>query len=414
MKVQGGEQENKQGKGKEPVKQEEVKERESVSIVLFIDAPAPDNPAAVAALIKHVIKGNAKLHQYLHVVLTGRPVNLKTAKLLELPETVARQNDEESNFRHAHMVLEDAAARIENYLKKCGIDFSMVTVYDGGVAPCAPLSDRVHHWDFLFDRKDLVTHQEEDCGSILTPEQYRTLCGDINALEEEEREKKLTSILRSYPLVPLPTLCEELEQDYVSEVVLFLGGPATALVKLFKGDQGLEILPKVVGLYGIFGSLKPGEKTLLSNQFNVACDIEAASELIIGNLFPKADKYLITSETAKNDTLLVSAQDLEKTGVGSYFVDLQRLWESTSNDKSQPLCDVLPVMIFLKQFRGCFKWIRKKAILQVQKGETEVETVLMFVDTDDPQHPLVSEPTRNQTLNKAMFLEFLRKTWELV
>jgi hypothetical protein len=391
----------------EPGKEGEVGERESV--VLFIDAPDPDNPAAVAALVKHVIRGNARLHGCLHVVLTGRPVNLRTAKTSGSPKKIIRQDNEENNPQHALMVLEDAAARIGNYLKQCGIDRTMVTIYDGGVAPCAPISDRVHDWDFLFDRKDLVTHQEEDCGSILTPEEYRTLCGDINALEEEEREKKLTSILRSYPLVPLPTLCEELEQDYVSEVVLFLGGPATALVKLFKGDVGSEVLPKVMGLYGMFGSLNPGKNTLLSNQFNVACDIEAASELIISNLFPEADKYLITTETAKSDNLLVSADDMEKNGVGSYFVSLQRLWESTHKGKPQPLFDVLPVMAFLKHFRGCFKWSRKEATLQVQKEGTEV---LILTDTDDPQYPLASEPTPNQTLNKAMFLEFLRKTWE--
>lgn len=406
------------GHGTQVKEQEkEREERESVSLVLFIDAPDPDNPASAAALVKHVLaaKGNTKFHQCLHVVLTGRLVNLRTAKnsegVLSL-ETFARQKDEEGNPRHAQMVLEDAAARLENYLKKCSVDLSMVTIYDGGVAPCAPLSDRVHDWDFLFDRKDLLSGLEEDCGNILTPEQYSTLVADISALSEEEREKKLTSFLRSYPLVPLSTLCEELEQDYISEVVVFLGGPATALVRLFKGENGSEILPKVVGLYGMFGSLQPGKETLLPNQFNVACDVEAASDLIISNLFPQADKYLITTETAKSENLIVSSQDLEKTGIGSYFVDLQRLWESTHMDKPQPLFDVLPVMAFLKQFRGCFKWSRKKAVLQVQKGETEVEKVFIFADTEDHQHPLVSEPTRIQKLNKAMFLEFLRKTWE--
>ena len=395
--------------------EEEEEGKENVSAVLFIDAPDPDNPAAIAALVRHVLESKGNFHQCLHVVLTGRPVNLRTGKTpsdeISL-EMIARQDNEESDPEHAQKVLEDSAARIENYLKQCDIDLSMVTIYDGGVAPCAPISDHVHVWDFLFDRKDLVTEQEEDCGDILSPEQYRTLVAEISDMTEDDREEKLISILRSYPLVPLSTLNEELEQDYVSEVVIFLGGPATALVQLFKGDLGEEIVHKVTGLFGMFGALEPGEGTLLANQFNVACDMDAANELIIGNLFPKADKYLVTSETAKTENLVVSAEDLQKTGVGSYFVDLQLLWEAEHKATPQALFDVLPVMAFLKQYRGCFKWSRKKAVLQVQKGETDVERVFLFTDTEDQQHPFVSEPTRGQTLSKAMFLEFLRKSWE--
>lgn len=390
----------------------------SVSVVLFIDAPDPDNLACAASLVKHVLaaKENTKFRRYLHIVLTGRPVNLRTEKNIEGAlslETFARQAFEENDPRHAHMVLEDAAARLENYLTECDIDFSMVAIYDGGVAPCAPISDRVHDWDFLFDRKDLISGLEGDCGSILTPEQYSTLVAKISALSEDKREKKLTSVLRTYPLVPLSTLMDELEEESVAEVVLFLGGPATALVELFKGQRGSLIRPKVVGVYGMFGSLEPGKSTILPNQFNVACDVEAASNLFVSNLFPEAEKYLITTETAKSERLIVSYRDLEKIGAGTYFTDLQRLWESTHGEKPQPMFDVLPIMAFLKQFRGYFKWSRKKAVLQeVQKGGTEVVQIFSFADTDNHQHPLVSGPTHNTRLNKAKFLEFLRKTWE--
>lgn len=402
-------------KWEEAAEEEEgAREGGCTSAVLFIDAPDPDNPAAIAALMRHVLTAKENFHQCLHVVLTGRQVNLRTRKTpsdeISL-EMLARQEDEESDFEHAQMALEDSAARIENYLKQCDFDLSRFTIYDGGMAPHAPISDRVHVWDFLFDRKDLVTEQKEDCGDILTPKQYTTLVAQISDLSEEDREKKLKSILRSYPLVPLSTLSEELKQDYVSEVVIFLGGPATALVQLFKGNSG-EILHKVTGLFGMFGALEPGVGTLLPNQFNVACDIDAASELIIDNLFPQADKYLVTSEMAKSENLIVSAEDLNKAGVRSYFVDLQRLWESEHKDTPQPLFDVLPVMAFLKQYRGCFKWSRKTAVLQVQKGETEMEKVFLFADTDDERQPLVAEPSKAQTINKAMFLEFLCRSWE--
>lgn len=386
-------------------------------VVLFIDAPDPDNYASAAAVSKHVLANQAKFHQHLHIVLTGRPVNLKTSKApsgVLLLESIARHGWEENNPMHAKMVLEDAAVRLENYLAKCNIDVSTMTIYDGGVAPCAPISDKVHDWDFLFDRKDLASGEEGDRGNILTPQEYSVLVEEVSALSEEEREDKLSSYLRPYPLVSLSALRTELEQDHVAKVVLFLGGPATALVQLLGGSNRVKLRSKVTSLYGMFGALKPGSG-MLPNQFNVACDVEAACNLFIDNLLPRAEKYLITTETAKSKSLILSSQDLQGIGIGSYFVNLQRLWESTHGGSAQPLFDVLPVMAFLEPFRVCFKWSRKKAVLrelQRQDREPEVQQIFCFADTDNHEHPLVSEPTHSPSLNKATFLDFMRQTWE--
>lgn len=399
--------------------QESGEKKKRRLVVLFIDAPDPDNPASAAAIIKHILattQGGTQIDSHLHIVLTGRPVDLKTAKDSSgvlLLESIPRQAWEEEEPLHAQKVLEDAAARLENYLKKCNVDVSNVTIYDGGVAPCAPLSDRVHDWDFLFDRKDLVTQQEADRGSILTPEEYKVLVDEISSLSAEEREQKLLSLLRPYMLSSLLPLRSELEKKTCDDVVLFLGGPATALVQLFKGEIGSKIRPKVVSLYGMFGSLQPGVKTLLPNQFNVACDIEAACNLFVSNLFPQAEKYLITTETAKSEALMLSSQVLQKEGIASYFVELQRLWEYTHKGKAQPLFDVFPVMAFMEPFRGYFKWHRKKAVLQeVQRrgpGE-DAQQIFCFADSDDDRHVLVSE-THTRDLDKELFVKFLQKTW---
>lgn len=385
-------------------------------VILFLDSPDPDNPASAAAIYKHIIspqdqEGTIDLH--LHIVLTGRPVDLSTSKALDgvlSLQSITRQSWEKNNPYHAQKVLCDAAARFENYLKQCGIDIATVTIYNGGVAPNAPISDQVHDWDFLFDRKDLITGQAADQGQILSPKEYSSLVNEISTLSQEDREKKLLSLLRPYQLTPLSALKHKLEHENC-EVILFIGGPATAVVELFEGERSASIRSKVVGLYAMFGSLEPGKRTLLPNQFNVACDIEAACDLFVGNLFPQAEKYLITTETAKDPELVVSAQELHERGVSSYFVKLQELWESTHQGKPQPMFDVFAVMVYLEKFRECFRWSQKKAVLQEwRNGKGSLQQVFSFADSDDSRHVLVSE-THTLPLNKATVVEFLHKMW---
>lgn len=391
-------------------------------VVVFIDAPDPDNPAAVAAIAKHVLTlTQLGIHPHLHVVLTGRPVNLKTEKsgVLSLGELV-RQKWETSDPLHAQKIMQDAAARLEGYLTKCNVDVSTVTIYDGGVAPRAPLSDRFHEWDFLFDRKDLYTGSERDRGSIVTHEEYHTLVHKFNCLSEEERERQFLLLLRPYALTPLSILHKEIEEGICDKVILFLGGPATGLVKLFSSDKDGEshMRDKVKCVYGMFGALEPGKGTLLSNQFNVACDIEAACELLISDIFPLAKKYLITTETAKNGSLMISSEDLLGRVTEPYFVHLQKLWESVHNDKPQPMFDIFPVMAFLTRYRECFEWRRQRAVLKEWKknnGNEEVQQTFCFIDPDDSRpmeggNLFVSGP-QVLRLGKEDVLNFLQKSW---
>lgn len=390
--------------------------------VLFIDAPDPDNPAAAAAIYKHILLSAAapplssnKSSHHLHIVLSGRPVDLRTPKPSSGNTTsgIIRQKWERSDPFHAKKVMEDAASRIENYLMKSNIARKHVTIYDGGVPPIAPLSDAVHDWDFLFDRKDLITFIETDQGEILSPEEYQMLVSEFSALSTEERERKMLSILRPYSFCSLSSLRKNLSSNTCSSVTVFLGGPATALVQLFQGEKQSNIRRKVCSLYGMFGSLQPGKQTLLLNQFNVACDIEAASKLFIDNMFPLAKKYLIMTETAKNDVLMVSSRDIQDMDVPSYFADLQRLWESTHRGKVQPMFDVLPVMAYTESH--LFSWCRKKALIyEWKKGreeEDQQQQVFGFVDSDNVKHVLVSEESLPAIPDKVKFLKFMHKTW---
>ena len=389
-------------------------------VVVFIDAPDPDNPAAVAAVAKHVLT-QASTDEHLHVVLTGRPVNLETEKadVFSL-ELLVRQKWEVNNSVHAHKVMEDAAVRLLGYLARCNVDVSAVTIYDGGVAPCAPLSDRFHEWDFLFDRKDLCTGSEEDRGDIVTPEEYTALVHKFNQLSQEDREKELLCLLRPFPMTSLSILRKKLEEEECGDLILFLGGPATALVELFTSSKDeITLRDKVKSVYGMFGALEPGKGTLLSNQFNVACDIEAACELLINDIFPQAKKYLIMTETAKNAALKISSDDLLGRISEPYFIHLQELWESVHGNKTQPLFDIFPVMAYLSEYGDCFEWMRQRAVLREwgrkdSDGE-EMQQIFSFIEPDDSMPVgngglFVSSP-KVHSLGKEDVLNFLQKSW---
>ena len=285
-----------------------------------------------------------------------------------------------------------------------------MTIYNGSVAPHAALSDVAHDWDFLFDRKDLITGQQSGQGKILAPNEYQDLISKFNKLSSDERENQFISLMRPYKLTPLHKLQEKIELKSCEQVIIYLGGPATAVVDLFQGMEKAKMRQKVREIYGMFGALKPGMITLLENQFNVACDIESACILFVDNLFPNIQKYLITTETAKNKDLMITAKELEEIGINEHVVKLQKLWESTHYNRAQPIFDVLPVMASLKEYRSSFKWCMKRAILvESWKNKNEIRRRFCFVDSDSDRL-LVSQGSL-ESLDKDVFLQFLQKTW---
>lgn len=384
--------------------------RKGCVAVLFIDAPDPDNPSCVIALWNAFICTHVS-PRHLHIVLTGRPVDLKTGKTFRddkpLLGQIPRQEWEETVESHAQRLLQDCAVRISHFLRASGLGSQSFTIYNGGIAPSAPLSDVCHDWDFLFDRKDLVTGRPGDEGQVLSPTEYQDLIQRYNQLTD--RETTFLSLLRKYRFTPLSELKDELRLPRNQEVSVFIGGPATAVVDLFEGD---EICHKVSQLYAMFGALQPGENTLLDNQFNVACDIGAATKLFMGNMFPNIPHYLIPTETCKHPEVVVSASELEMRNINSYVTDLLKVWESTHRLAPQPLFDVLPVMAALPQYGRAFVWNRKKVVLQEWRDNLgKFKQRFLFADSET-SNLFVSDGCFH--CNKELYLEFLELAFQRV
>ena len=356
-------------------------------ILLFIDAPDPDNPAAALALLKHLQPS------CLHIILTGRPVDFHSGKYKST--SYERHCHEKFVMKHSEKLLEDSASRLSTYFGKCNIEYQ-IKIYNGGIAPCAPLSDAVHDWDFLYDRKDLITMNGYDKGEILSPEQYEELVLKYNAMSKGRREREFLSILRHFHLIPLDNLKSEILCKGCQEITVYIGGPTTAVSQLFDSEV---LRLKVTNLYGMFGALEPGKGTLLKNQFNVACDIESACQVFVEDMFPKINKFLIPTETAKMRPLIVSSHHLKQHGAFSHIVKLQLLWESTHKNKEQPLFDVIPVMASLEKYKPYFIWSKKKAILK------------------DNQFCLLNSSSSNLLVshdfvgNYDLYVDFLVKLW---
>lgn len=279
------------------------------------------------------------------------------------------------------------------------------------MATQAPLSDVAHDWDFIFDRRDLVTQRREDEGEILDPHEYKQLVDKYSSLGEVEREQTFLPFLRHYNLTSLDELHSHLSKPWTGKIAIIVGGPATALVKLFKGSP--HLCRKVSSFYAMFGSLQPGKGTLLANQFNAACDLQAAKETFIDNLFPGVKPHLITTETAKLSTFILSAQEMVEGGVNDHVVRLQRLWEWTHGNRPQPMFDVLPVMASLAAHKDCFTWLEKRACMVKSNSDSrdEIFTLVDASDSAESSDTLLVTDECSQA-DKERFLQFFAHIWK--
>lgn len=377
-------------------------EKHSPTILLFIDAPDPDNPAAALAVYKCYYKA---MKGPLHIIITGRPINLRTPLTLNDSTSSIRRHPWEIYVpEHSRRLLQDSGSRISTYLAKCGIDIQRnIKIYNGDIAPCAPISDTVHDWDFLFDRKDLITGIRTDEGEVLSPIEYQMLVDKYSKMSDSEREKEFLSLLRTYKFYSLDDLHNTMANKSCTQVHVYLGGPATAMAQLFKGQFNLSC--KIMKFYGMFGSLNPGSSTLLENQFNVACDLKSACQVFVdkGGMFPHVHKHLVTTETCKLKPLVLSYSQLQQSGAYSHVVELQKLWEYTHNSRTQPFFDVLPVMASLDKYRSCFSWYRKCADI------TKDEKIFYFRDSSDNGGTIIL--TCDYLSTREQYVEFLKKLW---
>ena len=127
--------------------------------IVFVDCPDPDNFVLVVAA--NLLRGCTR------VVLTGRPANFGVASRPFSVRTCARAADEVDVESDSVLALRATAAHLKSVAASQGC--SELRIYDGGVAPDAPVAHAEHVHEFLFGRSDLGASDH----GVLSIEAYR-------------------------------------------------------------------------------------------------------------------------------------------------------------------------------------------------------------------------------------------------
>lgn len=218
------------------------------NILIAVDAPDPDNFALVIALKR--LYPNARLW----VMLTGRPVRFNASPEHQLWDW---------DIRDSRMALEASAARLRNFVRHYGV--RIPEVYDGGIAPRTLIPHHVHFADY-----------------------YRYL--DVDPL----------AAIAHSELVPQEDLVRELLAVPEGSVMVAVGGPMTGLAQLIARHPAVASrFSEVHAMFATWGKVElmqfdgPPRGAL---QFNVACDPQAAYQVLMGLACPV---YLLPSEVTR-------------------------------------------------------------------------------------------------------------------
>ena len=370
--------------------------------VVFIDMPDPDNFVSALATYKLLFKecSEEKHRQVLHVVISGRPTNLESKSLtpkelgsllksgVKIGDILKRSSTETDIMEHSERVLEDGAVCLANFLIRHGVDESSFFIYNGGIAPSAPVSHRMHAREFLFDRADLVKPGRQQ-GEIITGEEYYELVRRFDNIENpKERAEKTLNILRrstrSNVFRPIEDLLVNIGDQSVK---IILGGPATAITKLLNhptlGTKFYRHIHSLHGMYGAWDNAKPGTFNLFPNQFNVAADMDAAIDLLIRrrSTFPM---YFVPTETCKDKRLALDPESLKKIlgndlyerGNGT-VVKMYELWFNIQGRRPFFIFDMAPVLSASKDYGHIYKMVDVNATFEEEAG------VLRMSKTED-------------------------------
>ncbi len=230
-----------------------------MSIVIFIDAPDPDNFVLIKAI--HALFPDDEMK----VALTARPVKFYATK---------DHKTWEWDYQSSRMAQEASAARLKNFMKNLGV--SVVDVYDGGIAP-----------------RTLVPH-------FIHFEEYYKFW-DVDPI----------AALRYTELSPQ----EELVRFMLSrECKVVVGGPMTGLRQVI--ERNPEVAKKITEIHAMFATW--GNVALMdfggpprgAQQFNVACDPMSANFILKGLSCPI---YLMPTEVTRNSLIgFQNVQELRK------------------------------------------------------------------------------------------------------
>lgn len=171
-------------------------------VLVFVDAPDPDNLVAAMAANAFAPKGAT-----VSVVLTGRRTKLGVAQLSgaavgaklkegkKIPDLLKRTHTSPWTREDSNALLQDNAVRFKKYfdVQKAAGAREMV-IYDGGTAMFDPVADEMHVKEFMFDRADLLPGGAKDAHAILGGnDDYWTI---LNGLQEGKSEEEFGKHLR--------------------------------------------------------------------------------------------------------------------------------------------------------------------------------------------------------------------------
>lgn len=241
--------------------------RENCSLAI-VDNTDPDNLACVLALANAKVK-----HTLLGVIVTGRAANFDR-----------RAAPDEVDLFHSEYVCKLNAARMKKFLRAAGR--GDVPVFVGSRPPYTIVPHNVH-----IDEREFRDLTEYELDTVID-----SMDSDINLLYRLFMLKErfgISALGEAYELLGFLD----------SPVDLIVGGPMTDVAWIMRSYGS-----KIRSVHAQFGTFGFGAKGLMEfgdrprgkRQFNVACDPEAAHDVLM-NL--KAPIYLYPSDVTRVDAL---------------------------------------------------------------------------------------------------------------
>lgn len=310
-------------------------------VLAFFDAVDFDNLFTIWQLLKRL-----KPDSELHVVITGRPVNLASCPVNLKTNTFKTPNDVEVTFSPAQHVKEGkeesqqhseehAQLLLENNIRTFAqvLQSDRVKFYNGGIAPIAGLSGAVHAMEDLFFTPT---------GQVRSKEEYYDLLHFLHEQTAEERVKFRLAEMKKKPEVQIGTIVDLAnELTNITEWEIYLGGPFTGFAQLI--DRLTPEQCQLPGkINGMFGSLdKDGKSNLLKRNFNEAVDPTAFKRVMIdANRFPNCEIRVYPTETCKNTGWLTwTREEFDQHNNSPIFSKFHALWKGINRNQDMPIFD---------------------------------------------------------------------------
>eukprot|EP00939_MAST-03C_sp_MAST-3C-sp1_P002871 g2871.t1 len=388
--------------------------------IVFIDIPDPDNFVCVLATYVLLIKGKHKsldpTKPVFHVVISGRPTNLSAKSLTpkelvsrlkageKIGDMLKRGTTEIDVLEHSTRVLEDGAVALAMFLERHGIKSSEYCIYDGGIAPSAPVSHRMHAREFLFDRSDLLEKTGKQ-GDTINSKEYYTLVKSLDDIEDpKKRAVETLKILRRAKRDNIfRPVTELLPNTGDRPLKLILGGPATGMKKIFEipkiGEQFSRQIHSLHGMYGAWDNAKPGSFNLFPNQFNIAADIDAARDILIRQRQPYP-MYFVPTETCKDPRLSITPDALTKAlGNEAYskatgtILNMYELWYNIQGRRPFFIFDMAPVLSASKTYGSIYTMVNVNASYGTTSGVMRISAVDGESSSEEEKTPAAAAAT---------------------